>query len=89
MVLTTSFDAPNVNLIAILHPTESISLHQQIIGRRLKLSPNKSQCIILDYVGNPHDIYMPKVGSLKSDLQNVPVTFLLTLLFYQSILEKK
>lgn len=40
-VLTTGFDAPHVDLIAILRPTESISLYQQIVGRGLRLSPGK------------------------------------------------
>ena len=31
-VLTTGFDAPHVDLIAILRPTESVSLYQQIVG---------------------------------------------------------
>ena len=38
-VLTTGFDAPHVDLIAILRPTESVSLYQQIVGRGLRLSP--------------------------------------------------
>ncbi len=33
-VLTTGFDAPHVDLIAILRPTESVSLYQQIVGSR-------------------------------------------------------
>ncbi len=32
-VLTTGFDAPHVDVIAILRPTESVSLYQQIVGR--------------------------------------------------------
>lgn len=40
-VLTTGFDAPHVDLIAILRPTESISLYQQIVGRGLRLFPVK------------------------------------------------
>ncbi|MBY0370006.1 DEAD/DEAH box helicase, partial [bacterium] len=37
-VLTTGFDAPHVDVIAILRPTESNSLYQQIVGRGLRLS---------------------------------------------------
>jgi len=37
-VLTTGFDAPHVDMIAILRPTESNSLYQQIVGRGLRLS---------------------------------------------------
>jgi len=64
-VLTTGFDAPHVDLIAILRPTESVSLYQQIIGRGLRLSPatNKQDCLILDYAGNPWDIWAPEISS--------------------------
>ncbi|YCI82723.1 DEAD/DEAH box helicase [Enterobacteriaceae bacterium] len=72
-VLTTGFDAPHVDLIAILRPTESVSLHQQIVGRGLRLAPGKIDCLILDYAGNPHDLYTPEVGSPKGKSDNVPV----------------
>ncbi|NDJ57051.1 DEAD/DEAH box helicase family protein [Enterobacteriaceae bacterium 4M9] len=72
-VLTTGFDAPHVDLIAILRPTESVSLYQQIIGRGLRLAPDKKDCLILDYAGNPHDIYTPEVGSPRRAQGNVPV----------------
>ncbi|MFX4316501.1 ATP-dependent helicase, partial [Enterobacter sp. 63] len=62
-VLTTGFDAPHVDLIAILRPTESVSLYQQIVGRGLRLAPGKTDCLILDYAGNPHDLYSPEVGT--------------------------
>lgn len=64
-VLTTGFDAPHVDLIAILRPTESVSLYQQIVGRGLRLAPGKTDCLILDYAGNPHDLYAPEVGTPK------------------------
>lgn len=72
-VLTTGFDAPHVDLIAILRPTESISLYQQIIGRGLRLSPNKTECLILDYAGNPYDLYTPEVGITKPASDSQPV----------------
>ncbi len=72
-VLTTGFDAPHVDLIAILRPTQSVSLYQQIIGRGLRLAPGKEDCLILDYAGNPHDIYTPEVGSPRHAQGNVPV----------------
>ncbi len=72
-VLTTGFDAPHVDLIAILRPTESVSLYQQIVGRGLRLAPGKTDCLILDYAGNPHDLYAPEVGSPKGKSDNVPV----------------
>ncbi|AKH64769.1 MULTISPECIES: DEAD/DEAH box helicase [Photorhabdus] len=72
-VLTTGFDAPHVDLIAILRPTESVSLYQQIIGRGLRLFPGKKDCLILDYAGNPHDLYTPEVGNSRPDKQSQPV----------------
>ncbi|MBU1436817.1 MAG: DEAD/DEAH box helicase, partial [Gammaproteobacteria bacterium] len=58
-VLTTGFDAPHVDLIAILRPTESVSLYQQIVGRGLRLAPGKTDCLVLDYAGNMYDLYLP------------------------------
>src|SRR5690554_560421 len=72
-VLTTGFDAPHVDLIAILRPTESVSLYQQIVGRGLRLAPGKRDCLILDYAGNPWDLYAPEVGTPKPDSDAEPV----------------
>ena len=51
-VLTTGFDAPDVDLIALLRPTSSPVLHVQIIGRGLRVAPGKKDCLILDFAGN-------------------------------------
>lgn len=64
-VLTTGFDAPHVDVIAILRPTESVSLYQQIIGRGLRIDPNKKDCFILDYAGMGHDIYSPEISDKR------------------------
>ncbi|WP_136678807.1 DEAD/DEAH box helicase [Neptunomonas sp. XY-337] len=72
-VLTTGFDAPHVDLIAILRPTESVSLYQQIIGRGLRLSPNKNDCLIVDYTGNQIDLFRPEVGEPKPHKDAQPV----------------
>ena len=64
-VLTTGFDAPHVDVIAILRPTESVSLYQQIIGRGLRLSESKKDCFILDYAGMGYDIYSPQIRDRK------------------------
>ncbi len=64
-VLTTGFDAPHVDLIAILRPTQSVSLYQQIVGRGLRLSPGKKDCLVIDYAGNDINIFHPEVGSKK------------------------
>ncbi len=72
-VLTTGFDAPHVDLIAILRPTESNSLYQQIVGRGLRLSDKKKDCYILDYTGMGHDIYAPEISDKKPAKDTVPV----------------
>lgn len=72
-VLTTGFDAPHVDLIAILRPTESVSLYQQIVGRGLRLASGKRDCLILDYAGNPWDLYAPEVGSPRPASDTEPV----------------
>lgn len=68
-VLTTGFDAPHTDCIAILRATESASLLTQIIGRGLRLSDGKEYCLILDYAENLEkffpdgDIFNPKIES--------------------------
>ncbi len=75
-VLTTGFDAPHVDMIAILRPTQSVSLYQQIIGRGLRLSDNKKDCLVIDYTGNDFDLYQPEVGEKKPNSQSQPVQVL-------------
>jgi DNA repair protein RadD len=72
-VLTTGFDASHVDVIAILRPTESVSLYQQIIGRGLRLDPKKIDCFVLDYTGMGHNIYAPEVGDKRPKKESVPV----------------
>tara|TARA_B110000902_G_scaffold127932_1_gene149159 strand:+ start:4130 stop:6028 length:1899 start_codon:yes stop_codon:yes gene_type:complete len=72
-VLTTGFDAPHVDMIAILRPTQSVSLYQQIIGRGLRLSDNKKDCLVIDYTGNDFDLYHPEVGEKKPNSKSQPV----------------
>lgn len=72
-VLTTGFDAPHVDVIAILRPTESVSLYQQIIGRGLRINEGKQDCFILDYTGMGHDIYCPEIAEKKPTKESVPV----------------
>jgi len=72
-VLTTGFDAPHVDLIAILRPTESNSLYQQIVGRGLRLSEGKKDCYVLDYTGMGHDIYSPEIRDRRPAPDTVPV----------------
>ncbi|MGL5287005.1 MAG: DEAD/DEAH box helicase, partial [Aeromonas sp.] len=72
-VLTTGFDAPHVDLIALLRPTDSVSLYQQIVGRGLRLAPGKQDCLVLDYAGNNINLFDPEVGEPRPHRDSVPV----------------
>mgnify|MGYP005844028615 CR=1 FL=1 len=51
-VLTTGFDAPNIDCVALLRPTNSPGLYYQMVGRGFRLDPTKKNCLILDFGGN-------------------------------------
>ncbi|HYN38607.1 MAG TPA: helicase-related protein, partial [Rhodospirillales bacterium] len=51
-VLTTGFNAPGVDLIAMLRPTKSVGLYVQMIGRGTRLANGKENCLVLDFAGN-------------------------------------
>lgn len=48
-VLTTGFDAPCVDMIALCRATQSHSLLYQILGRGMRLCDGKQDCLVLDY----------------------------------------
>lgn len=51
-VLTTGFDAPGTDLIALLRPTKSVGLYVQMVGRGTRLAEGKDDCLVLDFAGN-------------------------------------
>jgi DNA repair protein RadD len=51
-VLTTGFDAPCVDAIAILRATASPGLFAQIVGRGLRTHVSKQDCLVLDFGEN-------------------------------------
>lgn len=51
-VLTTGFDAPNVDCVALLRPTLSPGLYYQMVGRGFRIAEGKDNCLILDFAGN-------------------------------------
>jgi len=60
-VLTTGFDAPKTNCIALCRPTKSDVLYEQIIGRGLR-GPKfggTPECTIIDFVDNIHRLGPP------------------------------
>ena len=70
--LTTGFDAPNIDLIGMLRPTKSTSLHVQMIGRGLRVAPGKTDCLVLDFARNIERLgpinapYIPEPSERKS-----------------------
>jgi len=51
-VLTTGFDAPHIDCVALVRPTMSPGLYYQMVGRGFRLHPQKKNCLVLDFGGN-------------------------------------
>lgn len=77
-VLTTGFNAPHVDLIAMMRPTLSTGLYVQMVGRGFRLAPGKDNCLVLDFAGNvrrhgPVDAPVPqRSGDKRGDIQIEP-----------------
>jgi len=86
-MITTGFDAPNVDLIILLRPTMSAVLHVQMVGRGLRPFPGKDHCLVLDFAGNTrrlgpiNDVIVPKTSRSKekgiAPVKKCPVCFTL------------
>lgn len=51
-VLTVGFNHPGLDLIGALRPTQSAGLWVQMLGRGMRLSPGKRDCLVLDFARN-------------------------------------
>ena len=51
-VLTTGFDYPGIDLLAMCRPTLSPGLYVQMAGRGMRTAPGKTDCLVLDFAGN-------------------------------------
>jgi DNA repair protein RadD len=76
-VLTTGFNVPHVDLVAIVRATESTGLYIQIVGRGTRIAPGKDNCLVLDYGDNVMrhgfiDQIKPKIKG-KSENGEAPV----------------
>ena len=69
-VLTEGFDDPEVSCIAMARPTRSEGLYIQCVGRGMRLSDGKSDCLILDFV----DLSALRLVTLPT-LMGMPVEF--------------
>lgn len=77
--LTTGFDVPHTQVIALLRKTESSSLLTQIMGRAWRLHEGKEYSILLDYAENIEehfpdgDIYNPVIKAGKEKGEAYPI----------------
>jgi len=51
-ILTTGFDHPPLDMIAMLRPTLSTGLYVQMLGRGMRLAEGKTNCLVLDFARN-------------------------------------
>jgi superfamily II DNA or RNA helicase len=60
-VLTEGVDVPEVAAIGLWRPTKSRSLYSQQVGRGVRLSPGKEDCLLIDfnYLTAKHDLVKP------------------------------
>jgi len=78
--LTTGFDVPHTQVIALLRQTESSSLLTQIMGRAWRLHPGKEYSVLLDYASNidnhfpDGDIYNPVIRAKAEKGEAIPLS---------------
>ena len=51
-VLSTGFNVKQIDLLAMLRPTDSCSLYVQQVGRGMRVADGKDNCLVLDFAGN-------------------------------------
>jgi DNA repair protein RadD len=76
-VLTTGFDAPNVDCVCLLRATASPGLYYQMVGRGFRLSPGKENCLVLDFGSNverhgPVDAVKPRAAGKQAEGNEAP-----------------
>ncbi|KAJ2681959.1 putative ATP-dependent helicase IRC3, partial [Coemansia spiralis] len=49
-ILTEGTDIPTIDCVMMARPTRSTVLFQQMIGRGMRLSPGKDNCLVIDFV---------------------------------------
>ena len=69
MLLTEGWDCPSVNCIVVLRPTKIRSLYQQMVGRVMRLSPGKTELLLLDFLWmtERHDLCRPSALISKDE----------------------
>lgn len=69
MLLTEGWDCPSVDCIVVLRPTKIRSLYQQMVGRGMRLSPGKTELLLLDFLWmtERHDLCKPSALISKDE----------------------
>lgn len=69
MLLTEGWDCPSVDCIIVLRPTKIRSLYQQMVGRGMRLAPNKTELLLLDFLWmtERHDLCRPSALISKDE----------------------
>lgn len=69
MLLTEGWDCPSVDCIVVLRPTKIRSLYQQMVGRGMRLSPGKTELLLLDFLWmtERHDLCRPSALISKNE----------------------
>lgn len=55
-VLTEGFDEPTISCVTMARPTKFQGLYIQCVGRGLRLHPSKSDCLVLDFADEGHNL---------------------------------
>lgn len=50
-ILTTGFNHPDIDCIALVRPTMSARLYVQMVGRGMRLKSHTDHCLVLDFAG--------------------------------------
>jgi superfamily II DNA or RNA helicase len=58
--LTEGFDVPSISFVVLARATKSRALYIQMCGRGLRIAPNKTDCLILDFGENVKRFGSPK-----------------------------
>jgi superfamily II DNA or RNA helicase/HKD family nuclease len=65
-------DIPEINTLLLLRPTQSPVLFQQQLGRGLRLTSTKSNCLVLDFVGRYREEF--RIDRILQAITGVPRT---------------
>lgn len=64
MILTEGFDEPTIECLIMARPTKSRPLYMQMVGRGTRRAPGKTDCVVIDLLGNSRRHQLVSVASL-------------------------